>query len=97
MSNRTDCLKFLSTGLGCGYGQEDGSILQALQPMPRGRDLQVAVLTQLPALFARHQPHPALQDLERRCPRSVVFGQVHAYPERQQHLLEGCGDLLSSL
>jgi hypothetical protein len=70
---------------------------KALQLVLGGRELQVVALTKLPTFFARHQPHPALQDLERRCPRSVVFGQVHAYPERQQHLLEGCGDLLSSL
>jgi pimeloyl-ACP methyl ester carboxylesterase len=51
-------------------------------------ELQVVALTQLPALLARHQPHPAVQELERRRPRSVAFGQLHASPKRQQRLLE---------
>jgi hypothetical protein len=34
--NRTDCLTFLSTGWCRGHGQEDGSILQALQPVSVG-------------------------------------------------------------
>src|SRR5829696_312386 len=72
--NRTDCLAFLSPGLSRGHGQQDGSALHTLQPVPGGRDLQVVVLTKLPALLARHQPHPALQDLQRRCPRAVAFG-----------------------
>jgi hypothetical protein len=36
--------------------------------MPSRRDPHVVALTQHPALLARHQPHPALDDLERRCP-----------------------------
>jgi hypothetical protein len=35
---------------------------KALQLVLGGRELQVVALTELPTFFARHQPHPALQD-----------------------------------
>jgi hypothetical protein len=76
--DQTDCLAFLSTGWCRGQVKRTAASLQALQPMPAGRGRHVVALIPLRAFFARHQPHPALQDLERRRPRSGVLGQLHA-------------------
>jgi hypothetical protein len=41
-----------------------------------------------PASFAGHQPYPAPQDLQHRYPGSIMRGQLHASPKRQQRRLE---------
>jgi hypothetical protein len=82
------CVAFLSTGLGRGHGQQNRSVLQALQPMPEGRDLDVVTRAQFPVLPSGHQPHAAVEDVQGGGARWFVLGQLHAAPERQQRLLE---------
>jgi hypothetical protein len=56
--------------------------------MPSGREFQQIAGVRLPALLPAPQLDPALQNVDRRLARVLVFGQLHTGLQRHHGLAE---------